>query len=169
MTSRHWTRMTSAIVGAAWLAVVGAASLNADSKDTVADVMKAGREASAIFTRLSTDLTSRLSRATGSAKIEGEAQLAAIKKLDPIVGRLGRDQAFAKQALDLSNKKDKPGLSQLLGRDIGPKFEVRDIRDWYIYGVYEVNGYMWEYCVSSKPDCGGSNAFHRMIGKAKVV
>jgi len=129
--------------------------------------VKAGREAGIELTALVNDLTRKGASATGETKQQLDAQVAAVKKIQPLVARLESDRAFAKQALDFSAKSDKSGLAALWTKTLGLPLEVRDIKDWSVYAIYVVNGYSWEVCISSDASCGGSYAYHRMLGKAK--
>lgn len=168
MNRKALGRVVSAVTLAVGLALLQTpAPRAAQQKDTVDDVVKAGRQAGAEFSTLASDLARKAASANAQTKPQIDAQIAALKKIQPLVGRLGSDRAFAKEVFDLSVKPDKPGLSSLWSRTLGSPIEIRDIKDWQVYAIYTVNGYSWEVCLSSDASCGGTYGYHRMIGKAK--
>ena len=165
---RQTVRRTAvALAAAVGLALGATSAARADSKDTVDDVIKAGRQAGTEFTTLLNDLTRKAASATAQTKPQLEAQVAALKKIQPLPGRLASDRTFAKEVLDLSLKSDKAGLGALWSKTLGTDVQIRDIKDWMVYVIYEVNGYRWEACISSDASCGGKYASHEMLGKAR--
>lgn len=141
----------------------------ADSKDTPETVMATGKAASAEVNKLLIELKQQAGKADPAAKAEINLQVDGLMKIQALYDRMGRDRAFASQMLALSLKKDNAGLGALWQQEIpGSKIQIREIKDFNAYVVYEVNGYLWEACVCSNACCGGTYAYHRMIGKAKT-
>ena len=139
----------------------------ADTKDTVDDVMKAGKQASADATRLLSDLRQRSSSADSATKPGIDSEIKALGKLQPLFNRMGSDRAYATQILNFSLKSDKQGLGAFWQKDVlGSSFQIREIRDWYVYAIIEVDGYLYEMCMSSNNTCSGKGIF-TMLGKAK--
>lgn len=139
----------------------------ADTKDTADDVMRAGKQASADAARLLGDLKQRSSSADSKTKLDIEIQIKALTKLQPLFSRIGSDRAYATQILNFSLKSDKQGLGAFWQKGVlGSSFQIREIKDWYVYAIIEVDGYLYEMCMSSNNTCGGKGIF-TMLGKAK--
>lgn len=140
----------------------------ADTKDTVDDVMKAGKQASADAGKVLSDLRQRAAGADAKTKPDIESAIKAVGKLQPLFSRMGSDRAYATQVLNLSLKNDKQGLGAFWQKDVpGSSFQVREIKDWYVYALIEVDGYLYEMCVSSNGTCGNKGVF-TPLGKAKA-
>jgi hypothetical protein len=122
----------------------------ADKKDTPEDVMRAGKLASAEITRLIGELRQRAGNADAKTRADLNNQITALTRLQPLMSRLGQNRSFAAQVLDLSLKNDKPGLAALWEKEAaGCKFQIREIRDWWFYGVFEVDGHLYEVSAGS--------------------
>ena len=139
----------------------------ADTKDTVDDVMKAGKQASTDSAKLLSDLKQRLSGADSKNKPDLENEIKLVARLQPLFSRIGNDRAYATQILNLSLKNDKQGLGALWqsGAQVSA-IQIREIRDWSVWGIIEVDGYLYEMCISSNSSCG-KGAIFTPIGKAK--
>ena len=106
--------------------------LFADSKDTPANVMLAGKNASAGLN--STEL--------------------ALKDAQAIAARLGKDSAFATKALEAVKKKDQQGLAQIL-KSVAPNSQItiQQIGDFFFDGFLTIGGTTYRLCISSSSDC----------------
>lgn len=138
----------------------------ADTKDTADDVMRAGKQASADSAKLLSDLKQRLSSADVKTKTDLENEIKFVGKLQPLFSRMGTDRAYATQILNLSLKNDKPGLGSLWQSGAqGSAFQIKEIKDWFVYALVEADGYLYEVCISSNNTCGGK-AIITLLGKA---
>ena len=139
----------------------------ADTKDTPDDVMKAGKQASADASKLLGDLRQRFSAADAKTKPDLDNEIKLVTKLQPLFSRMGSDRAYATQVLNLSLKNDKQGLGALWQSGAqGSAFQIRDIKDWYVYAIVEADGYLYEVCISSNSSCSGKGII-TPLGKAK--
>jgi hypothetical protein len=145
------------------LVSLNAPRLRADSKDTPEVVIKAAQDASFGVAQLLSDLTQRAGRAGATAKADINSQINAVRKLQALITHLGQDRAFAKQVLDLSVKNDKVGLGALWGREVGGRCEIRNIQDWWVYGLICTNGWLYEACLGA----GCKGAVFTLTGKCK--
>src|SRR5690242_4894164 len=95
--TRYW--VTHAVVAVALSAGLGAAGLEgrAVRPDTWQDVATAGRLAGQDLNRLNAELTQKSAKADAKTKPQVEAQLAALRKIQPLINKLERDQNFAKE------------------------------------------------------------------------
>lgn len=156
---------TLLLLSAAFL--MTASSVIADTKDTADDVMRAGKQASADIAKLLGDVRQRAASADAKTKPDFDNEIKLLNKLQTLFGRMRSDRAYATQILNLSLKNDKQGLGALWQSNApGSAFQIREIRDWSVYAIIEVDGYLYELCVSSNSSCGGK-AIITPIGKAK--
>ena len=107
-------RISSASVAALMLTLVvfaGSTALRADSRETVDDVIRVGRDARAGLTEFE----------------------AGLKQAEAITARLAQDRAFAASILELAKKNDKVGIAnKLVTAAPGSKITVNSIRDFTV-------------------------------------
>jgi hypothetical protein len=150
MPTHRVIRMATAFVTAAGLAAALGALPHASSKDTVNDVVKAGREGGAAATRLQADLSARAaSEKDPKARAQIADRLEVLARIRPFLARLARDQAFAKQVLDLAQRNDTPALTGLLRREGGSSGQIVAVADFSLKGTFTLNGTTYDVCVYS--------------------
>jgi hypothetical protein len=155
MRNEHVIRMATAVVLALGLAAGSGAAMSASQKDTVEDVVKAGRDGGLGLNKLQSELTTKArGEKDPKAKDRIDAQLEALRKVRPFLARLERDRAFAKQVLELAAKNDRAGLGTLVGREIQAQTQIRDIRDFFLMGHFKLMKYEVAFCISSDSICG---------------
>jgi len=125
----------------AFLAFTGSTALRADSTDTIDDVIRVGRSASAGLSEFETGL----------------------RQAQAITARLAQDRAFAASILDLAKKNDKQGIgSRLATINPGSRVTVNTIEDFSMDLTFCTNTRCYRLCV-------GDNCKHPSGAKSPVV
>ena len=126
-------RISNASVAALTLTLVvfaGGTALRADSRDTVDDVIRVGRDARAGLTEFE----------------------AALRQAQAIAARLSQDRAFAASVLELAKKDDKVGIANKIATVAsGSQITVKSIRDFTLDITICSKGICYELCMGD--DC----------------
>lgn len=123
------------------VAFAGATALRADSRDTVDDVIRVGRDATA-----------------GLREFE-----AGLRQAQAITTRLAQDRAFAASILDLAKKDDKLGIANKLAAIApGSKITIKSIQDFTLGITVCTNSKCYDLCI-------GDNCRHPSGKSSPVV
>ena len=152
--------VTSGIVAVALAAGLGGASglqARAGAPDTWQDVATAGRLAGQDINRLTADLTQKSAKADPKTRPQIEARLAAVRKIQPLVNKLERDQNFAKQVFEAADKGRPEGVASILSRELGAQVRATELRDFFFAGGFTLGGTSYHVCVATAKDCGDNH------------
>jgi hypothetical protein len=152
--------MTSGIVAVALAASLGSASgiqARAGVPDTWQDVATAGRLAGQDINRLTTDLTQKSAKADPKTKQQIEVRLAAVRKIQPLVNKLERDQTFAKQVFEAADKGRPEGVASILSRELGAPVRATELRDFFFAGAFTVSNTTFHFCIATAKACGDNH------------
>jgi len=137
-------RISKASVAALMLVLVvfaGSTALRADSRDTVDDVIRVGRDARAGLTDFE----------------------AGLRQAQAITARLAQDRAFATSILELAKKDDKVGIAnKLVTVAPGSNITVKSIRDFSLDITVCTKSKCYELCI-------GDDCRHPSGAKSPVV
>jgi hypothetical protein len=137
-------RISKASVAALMLTLVvfaGGTALRADSRDTIDDVIRVGRDARA-----------------GLTEFEG-----GLRQAQAITARLAQDRAFAAAILELAKKDDKTGIANKLVTVVpGSQITVKSIRDFTMDITICTKSLCYNLCI-------GDDCKHPSGAKSPVV
>ena len=152
--------MTKGVVAAVFAASLGGAielQARGGEPDTWQDVATAGRLAGQDINRLTADLTQKSAKADPKTKTQIEARLAAVRKIQPLINKLERDQSFAKQVFEAADKGRPEGVASILSTELGAQVRATELRDFFFAGAFTVAGTSYHFCIATMKACGDNH------------